>query len=329
MSLPRAVGVRMPYDAVPARVHGWVEEVLGSAVVAAADQVGGMSPGCATRLTCADGTRAFVKAVGPEVNPLTPGMFRREVGALSLLGEHPSWAALRAVLDEPDGWVALLLEDVPGPRPDVSNDDGRDRLTAATDELAATLRERVPVLPPPLLPPADGGLSVVRETVQHWVDALPHAPSVPPDLMPSWVVERLDTLSADCHRLVAACAEEQLVHWDIRDDNLLTRPDGSLVFVDWGGASRGPAWADPLVARLEGVELDWFDASVHRSAALRALGDDLVTAFLVALGCFLAYRASTAVDVNLPTMNDFRRTESRRFLAGAARRLGVDVPASI
>ena len=141
--------------------------------------------------------------------------------------------------------------------------------------------------------------------------------------MPAWVVERLDDLMADCHRLVERAEPDRLVHWDIRDDNLLTRPDGSIVFVDWGQASRGPAWTDPMIARLEGVEEPWFDDAVHRSPALAALGDDLVTAFLVGIGAFLAYRAETAVDVNLPTLNDFRRTESARFLAGAGRRLGV------
>ena len=69
---PRAVGVRLPYGAVPAVVRAWVEDELGSPVVAAAEQVGGMSPGCATRLTCADGTRAFVKAVGPSSTPTPP-----------------------------------------------------------------------------------------------------------------------------------------------------------------------------------------------------------------------------------------------------------------
>ena len=88
MTAPRAVGVRLTYDAVPAAVRAWVEEQLGSPVVATAEQVGGMSPGCATRLTCADGTRAFVKAVGAELNPDTPGLFRREIGVLRHLGEH-------------------------------------------------------------------------------------------------------------------------------------------------------------------------------------------------------------------------------------------------
>ena len=64
MSAPRAVGVRAAYPAVPPPVRAWVDSTLGSPVVEAREQVGGMSPGCATRLVCADGTRAFIKAVG-------------------------------------------------------------------------------------------------------------------------------------------------------------------------------------------------------------------------------------------------------------------------
>ena len=74
-----------------------------------------MSPGCATRLTCADGTRAFVKAVGAELNPDTPGLFRREIGVLDHLGEHELWAPLLASYDD-GAWVALLIEDVEGAR---------------------------------------------------------------------------------------------------------------------------------------------------------------------------------------------------------------------
>ena len=327
MTAPRAVGVRTPYAAVPARVRAWVEASLGSPVVAAADQVGGMSPGCATRLVCADGTRAFVKAVGHELNPRTPHLFRREAHTLSLIGEHPLWAGLRAVLDEPDGWVALLLEDVPGPHPDLLGDAARDALAAATDELCVVLRERVPVLPEPdpglgvADPPREAGVSGA------WSEGLAHAAEVSPTLMPRWVVERRADLAAAAARLTAACTEDRLAHWDIRDDNLRTRPDGSIVFVDWGGTIRGSAWTDPLIARLEGVEDPWFDRSVAACPVLQDLGEELVTAFLAVIGTYLAWRAETAVDVNLPTLNDFRRTESARFLAGAARRLGVHAPA--
>jgi hypothetical protein len=47
-----------------------------------------------------------------------------------------------------------------------------------------------------------------------------------------------------------------------------------------------------------------------------------VTGRLLGFGRHLARRTAAAVDVGLPTLNEFRRTESRRILAGAARRLG-------
>jgi hypothetical protein len=92
-AVPRAAGVRKRYAEVPAPVRAWVEEVLGSPVVEVDEQVGGMSPGCATRVRTADGSRAFVKAVGPELNAMTPGLFRH---------------------------AALMLADVPGVHPDRS-----------------------------------------------------------------------------------------------------------------------------------------------------------------------------------------------------------------
>lgn len=114
------------------------------------------------------------------------------------------------------------------------------------------------------------------------------------------------------------------MHWDIRDDNLLVRPTGEIVFLDWGAAGVGADWLDPLLARLERVESPWFDASLATSPALARAGDDAVTAWLAGFGTFLAWRAVTAVDVNLPTIGEFRRRESRRFLGAAARRLGLD-----
>jgi hypothetical protein len=112
---------------MPAHVQDWVADELGSPVVSGADQVGGMSPGCATRLVCEDGTRAFVKAVGAELNPRTPDLFRREVTALTLIGSHELWADLRGSYDDGD-WVALLLEDVEGTHPDLDDDATMDTL---------------------------------------------------------------------------------------------------------------------------------------------------------------------------------------------------------
>ena len=316
---PRAVGVRTTYGAVPAHVRSWVDRTLGSPVTSAVDQVGGFSPGCATRLVCADGTHAFVKAVSTALNPETPTLFRRERLALGLLGSHPLWADLLAAYDDGE-WVALLIEDVAGVHPDLGDDATMARLVDATDELVRVMQQRVPR--PPAPDPANGGLTDMRLVYLRWAEGLGQVVGLPEDLVPRWLVDRAPEFQERLHEL-----SEQpmtlLVHWDIRDDNLLQRPDGSLVFLDWGAAGVGPDWLDPLLARLERVEDPWFDASLATSPALVRAGDDAVTTWLVGIGGFLGWRAHTAVDINLPTLNEFRRTESARFLAGAARRLGI------
>ena len=321
VTAPRAVGVRLPYAEVPRRVRDWVDRELGSPVATYEEQVGGMSPGCATRVVGADGSRAFVKAVGPELNPDSPTLFRREIEVLDLIGENPLWASLRASYDD-GAWVALLLEDVPGGHPDLGDDAEMDVLLTATDRLVSTLGSvRVPETAARATNVAQPGLIDVRARFRAWASALDHLADLPEDLVPDEV--RRDP--ARLRRLVALLLEgdDQLSHWDIRVDNLLRPGPGRIVFVDWGSAGVGPAWNDPLLARFERVEDRWFDESVARSPVLAEAGDEVVTAFLVAFGAALAWQSTRAPsDIGLPTLNEFRRTQARRALTAAARRLG-------
>jgi hypothetical protein len=323
MTAPRAVGVRTAYASTPEVVRNWVDDTLGSPVVEAADQVGGMSPGCATRLRCADGTRAFVKAVGTDLNPDTPTLFRREITALTLLGSHPLWADLRASYDDGDR-VALLLEDIEGRHPDLADDATMDRLVSMTDELGTVLRDRVDtedvqhLVGSVLMKP---GLTDLASVLRNWLPAFDELARLPDAPVPAWVRDDAEDWQERMARLTVGRADT-LVHWDIRVDNLLQRPTGEIVFLDWGAAGVGRAWLDPLLARLERVDQPWFDRSLVTSPPLAALGDEAVTTWLVGLGTNLAVRAMTAADVNLPTLASFRRTESARFLDAAGRRLG-------
>jgi hypothetical protein len=319
VTAPRAVGVRIQYADVPARGRAGVDDSLGSPVESWEEQVGGMSPGCETRVVAADGTRAFVKAVGLELNPGTPTLFRREIDTLERIGDHPLWASLRASYDA-DGWVALLLDDIPGGHPDLTDDSEMEALLGATEQLGEVLRG----VPAPWGPTAativEPGLVDVKARFRGWASALDHLDEMPEELVPREVSRD----PAAMRRLVARLDEgdTQLSHFDIRIDNLLRPRPGRIVFVDWGGAAVAPAWVDPLLARFERVEDPWFDASVSRSPALVDAGDDRVTGYLVAFGAALAWASlQLPADVGLPTLNEFRRTEARRALVGAARRL--------
>jgi hypothetical protein len=301
---------------MPTAIHGWVADVLGSPVVSTQEMTGGMSPGCATRLTCADGRRAFVKAVGTPLNPVTPSMFRREIAALTLLGSHPLWAGLLASYDDGD-WVGLILEDVEGDNPDLTAEDTMRALLDATETLGEVLRERVPAPEP-----AIHGLNDFRNVIANHAASFDEVSRLQDVPVPRWVRDDLDGWQA-CVAGLAANDCPRLQHWDIREDNLVQRPDGSLVFVDWGQALVGPAWIDPLHARLERAEDPWFDTSLSSSPALVAAGDDTVDAWLVGFATMLAVRTVTAIDTGLPTLAAFRRTESARMFSAAARRLDL------
>ncbi len=315
-SAPRAVGVRTRYDAIPERVRTWVDTTLGSPVVGIEEQVGGMSPGCATRVVTEAGTRAFVKAVGPELNPLTPDMFRNEARVLARLHDHPLWAGLLASYDEPGDWVALLLEDVPGRHADTTSpDDVASVLGAAAmlcDELAGL--------------GADLDLATCRDSLLRFGQVWDEVPGLPSGVLPTWVGEHLEDLRKSYDGLLQQADGDHLVHGDLRNDNILVRTGdraGSVVFVDWGMSRTGPAWYDPLLLCLEWVEDPVFDELLHTFPALRGLGEENVTAYLATLGSWLAYRNTVAEDIGLPTLSDFRRRESARLLEGARRRIGL------
>ncbi|HLN78210.1 MAG TPA: aminoglycoside phosphotransferase family protein [Nocardioidaceae bacterium] len=315
---PRAVGVRRTYAEIPDGVRSWVNDVLGSPVVSVEEQVGGMSPGCATRVIAADGSRAFVKAVGPELNPLTPDMFRNEIRVLSHLHDHQLWPRLVAAYDEPGEWVALLLEDVPGRHADTTRPDDVERVL----ESVGTLGEELAGLGSGL------GLPLCRERIVRWGELWPAVDGLPPDVLPAWVGSNAGALNTAYDGLLEHAEGDHVVHGDLRNDNIIVRHggrDGEVVFVDWAAACTGPAWYDPLLLCLEWVEHPVFDDLIQTFPAVRDLGDENVTAFLVAVGGWLAYRSTVAIDVNLPTLNDFRRQESARLLEGARRRLGLPV----
>ena len=277
-----------------------------------------MSPGCATRLVCADGTRAFVKAVGFELNPRTPFLFRREILALTLIGSHELWADLIASYDDGD-WVAVLLEDVEGRHPDLDDDATMDLLLRETERFSAVLAERVP--DPPAPDPDNGGLSDLRAGFHDWADCVAGAGEIPADLLPDWI--RRDTGTWEPLIRDLASHDVRLVNFDIRSDNLLERPTGDLVFLDWGGTGIGPAWLDPLLARLERVEQPWFDASLRVVALARRRRRHRRRRLAGRLRDVPRLESHTAVDVNLPTLNDFRIAVSRSLLVGAERRLGI------
>ena len=140
---PPPQGVRLEWHEVPASVRREVEARLGSPVVHAISQPSGFSPGVAARVRLADGRRVFVKALGPEPNPESPAIHRREARVVAALPAEAPVPPLLATYDEGEGgWIVLIFADVEGRHP--AQPWRTDELSRVLDELSALSRMLTP-----------------------------------------------------------------------------------------------------------------------------------------------------------------------------------------
>ena len=308
----RLQGVRTPYASAPTRVRAWVERALGAEVVTVRPRVGGMSPAVAASLQAGNGRTAFLKAVGPEINPDTPTHFRHEADVLQVLPAAPYRADLLGVYDDGD-WVGILLADVEGDHPDWSRPDD---FALVLDAVRAQTAELTP--PPAGLP----GLSN-RIGLEKYVEGMSGASADELAGLPSWAVRELPMLTELTATTLAHQEDVSFCHWDIRHDNLLIRAaDRQPIFVDWGMSRLGARWSDLLVFGLEWAELPLFDELMASGGLTADEGDD-VTGFLAGIGCYLGLMATHEAPPGLPNLNAFRRELSGRCLEGVRRRLGL------
>lgn len=288
----RAQGTRAAFEVLPPALMAWVHSRLDFTVNRVLPQMGGMSPGPAVRLLSTSGDRVFLKAVGTELNPDSPELFRHEIQVLEQLPDVSYRARLRASYDDGD-WVALLLDDIEGQHPNLSDDADRQRVAALIDLQSVELTPAPANLPPRTL--ADNA----RIWAQRWERLMP--------LVPLWLVERFGDLADRVQTLADRLPLSTLCHWDIREDNLLIRPDGSVVVVDWGMSRIGPAWADHLLLAL----------SHPRPADLQALLEthareaDLIIDTVLGLAGSQLVRSCDPTPPGLPTIRQFQEQDAR------------------
>lgn len=271
-------------------------------------QPGGFSPGVAARVQMSDGRRIFVKAVGPELNPDSPAIFRQEARVVAALPASAPAPRLLWEYDEGEqGWVMLVFEDVEGRTPAIPwRGDDLDRVVEALIALSSLLT------PSPIAAPSAGERFAL--SIRGW-DRLREDP--PPDLDP-WSRRHLDLL-ADLEAAAPEAARgDTLLHFDIRADNLLLTPD-RVVIVDWPHACIGAAWIDlagflPSVAMQGGPPPEQV---FGRHPAARAADPHAVSAVIAALAGYFMYRGSLPPPPGLPTLRAFQAAqgvETRRWL---------------
>ena len=297
---------RLAWHEIPASVQAQIEDVLGSPVIEAVSQPGGYSPGSADRVVTASGRRAFVKAASPAVNADTPGIHRREAAITARLPAAIPAPQLIGAVDDGE-WIALVLDDVEGWHP--STPWQPRELTAVFDALqqigAVELPADVPV--------TDAGDELAQDAVARWRILDPAAIPALPGGLDTWVRAHLDELTDAAAQGVSDARGDRLVHYDTRADNILLRPDGSVVLVDWPWAARGAGWFDALTLL---VNVRYYDphADVEGMIAGHAVFDgmpaDAATHVLAAFAGMFLESSLRPDPPRMPTLRRFQRDQA-------------------
>lgn len=291
---PAPVGAtarRLEWQFLPPALRAAIERRCGAPVVEAISRTAGFTPGFASALVCADGSRHFVKAASVRAQRTFADSYREEARKLALLPRAVPAPALQWWMD--GDWVVLGIEYVDGATP--TRPWRRSDLDHTLDALETVVDELTP-------PPGDLHLEPARADFHPLADAWEQIRRDRPDL------PHLDEAAVLAERSLDLVGGSTLVHTDIRDDNLLVRPDGTVWICDWNWPVVGADWIDSLFA-LVGPRGDGLDveAVIAERRLLRDLPAETVDAVLALLvGYFLA-SGELPVPPTSPHLRDHQR----------------------
>jgi hypothetical protein len=293
---------RLEWTHLPPQTRAAIEERCGSPVVDAASQGGGFTPGFASVLTCADGSRHFVKAASTAAQRMFAASYREEARKLEALPEGIPAPRLLWTLD--GDWMVLGLEYVEARAPRRPwRADELDRCLDALEEVADRL---TPV-------PEGLALDPMAEEFGEWPafwDELQHLPHA----------DEAAALAASFAEVVGG---ETLVHTDVRDDNVLLTPDGRALFCDWNWPGRGASWLDSLFL-LIGPRGDGLDVEtvIAQRRLLRDVPPDHVDRVLALVAGYFLKSAADPVPPTSPYLRDVQRWQGDVVWAWLGERRG-------
>lgn len=282
---------RLEWTFLPPHVRELIEERCGSPVVDAASRGTGFTPGFASVLTCADGSRHFVKAASVKAQRMFAEAYRIEARKLAALPDEAPAPRLRWTHE--GDWVVLSTEYVEARHPrrpwrQADLESSLDMLEAAAAALT----------------PAPEGLELDDFATEfaEWPAYWDQIRAAQPDLA------HADEAAALAARFGEVTGGTTVVHTDVRDDNILIAADGRVLLCDWNWPVVGAAWLDTLLL-LIGPRGDGLD--VERVLASRPLTRDVpaehVDIVLALVAGYFLHSASQPVPPTSPHIRDAQR----------------------
>jgi Phosphotransferase enzyme family len=293
------MGRRALWDDLPGPVRARIDGLVGAPVVQARSQEGGYSPAFASRCLLDDGRRIFVKAVSATLNPDNPAILRREIQAWSFLPEGVPGARLIASDDDGE-WVMAAFDDVEGRMPPPWRPGDLDAVVDALDRL-----DRVPLPRSGAVPAAEEKL---RPAFGNWQRLTQEGTP-----LGGWVdahIDELVTLEAEWPDAVRG---DQLVHGDLRGDNILFDGQGRPVFIDWTDACRGNSLFD-LVAMVPSLVLDGCgppESIFGQGHRLDSTEPRLVAILAISIAGYFLHRSLQPAPLGLPTLRQFQAAQAQ------------------
>lgn len=293
LRLPHARRISWPF--LPPELRAEIAGHCGSEVVGEEPCELGFTPGFAAVLTCADGTRHFVKAASAKAQRGSALSYRAEIAVLRSL--HPSLPVPRLLWSIDADWVALSTSYAGGRAPSLPWVPAE--LEACLDAL-----EQVATLLTPSPIPAGPVAEEFAAWPAYWGWVLPR--------------EHRDEAQALAERFAEHCGGETLVHGDVRADNLLLLggEEGLRAeMLDWTWPAEGAAWLDTVtllaLARSQGA------AGVDDLLATRALTRDVpaeaIDSWLALLAGYFLKSASDQVPPAAPHLRGHQQVAGEAF----------------
>jgi len=302
---------RLEWPHLPPHVRDLVEQRCGSPVVEAESQGAGFTPGFASVLTCADGSRHFVKAASTKAQRMFAEAYREEARKLAALPDGAP-APLLLWQHDADDWVVLGIEHVTARHPVRPwRPEDLAACLAMTAGMAATLT------------PTPEGLAAADFATEFadWPAFWEQLRAAPPSL-PGFDAH-VDEAAGLAGRYAEVTAGDTLVHTDIRDDNLLLADDGRVLLCDWNWPVVGAPWLDSLLLLIgpRGDGLD-VEAALAASPVTRDVPAEAVDIVLALVTAYFLVSAAQPVPSTSPYIRDAQRWQGEVCWQWLAERRG-------